>query len=240
MSLQLHLRGRLHSFWLDAKLHSNCPRIAIVGSNGSGKTSLLRAMLGFWPLASGYFRQDDRVYYDHERNIQVIPEFRNIGYVPQGYALFPHLTVQENLEFPLRFGPSQLSIRDARLKSESILDEFEAKHLRDRFSPSLSGGEQQRVALARAVVSEPHLLLMDEPLAALDISIRRKTRDFLCNHLHSRALPTIWVTHDIRDILAFNAEIFVLEAGKVVQSGTIEDLGRQPINEFVAEFVQSQ
>jgi len=156
-----------------------------------------------------------------------------VGYVPQGYGLFPHLRVLDNV----RFGLAGSSQRDngARASALAVLEQLEADHLAERWPDTLSGGERQRVALARALVTEPHILLLDEPLAALDAAARRTMRRRLAERLEESAVPAMVITHDIRDIVALSADVHVMEEGRIVQRGPADALAAHPATEFVAE-----
>jgi len=160
-----------------------------------------------------------------------------MGYVPQGYGLFPHLRVADNVAFGLSTGPRRLPKAERRSAARQLLTELGCATLAERWPAGLSGGEQQRVALARALVVAPALLLLDEPMAALDAGVRRVVRTFLATRLRSSACPSIVVTHDVRDVLALGARVCVLEAGRIVQQGSLSELQAAPASDFVAEFV---
>lgn len=148
-----------------------------------------------------------------------------------GLGLFPHLTVEANVAFGCGRGPL------ARQRARAALERLGALELADRRPAALSGGERQRVALARALAVEPAGLLLDEPLSALDVGQRRRTRAVLVEHLRELARPALVVTHDVRDIVALGGEVVVIEAGRVIQQGPAEALGRAPATEFVAELL---
>jgi ABC-type sulfate/molybdate transport systems ATPase subunit len=153
-----------------------------------------------------------------------------VGYVPQGFGLFPHLRAVDNVAFGLA------GRKDRRRVARSLLEDLGIAAVADRMPRDLSGGERQRVALARALVLDPELLLMDEPLSALDAASRRRMRSFLAVHLEERQRPAIIVTHDVRDVMALGGDVHVLEGGRIVQQGTAEDLREDPGTDFVAEF----
>ena len=162
-------------------------------------------------------------------------EQRQLGYVPQGYALFPHLTVRQNIAFALGSAARAGDRRIQAQRTAAVLGELALEALADRYPATLSGGERQRVALARALSVRPRALLLDEPLAALDVSARREVRVFLASVLARLGLPCLIVTHDPDDAQALAHQILVLEAGRVVQSGTWESLRAAPASRFVAE-----
>ena len=218
---------------LDVRLEGGERPVALVGPNGSGKTTLLRTIAGAYRPSAGTIAVGDRVLFDPARGIDLPPEERRVGYVPQGYGLFPHLRVLDNV----RFGLAGASRRDngARASALAVLGQLGAVHLAERWPDTLSGGERQRVALARALVIEPRILLLDEPLAALDAAARRAMRRRLAEHLAESAVPALVVTHDVHDIAALNADVFVIEEGRIVQRGPAEALATHPATEFVSE-----
>ncbi len=222
--------GVLH---LDVRLDGGTRPVALVGPNGSGKTTLLRTIAGAYRPLRGTITVGDRVLFDAAKGIDLPPEERRVGYVPQGYGLFPHLRVLDNV----RFGLAGLSRREngALASATAVLEQLGAGHLTDRWPDTLSGGERQRVALARALVTEPHILLLDEPLAALDAAARRSLRRRLADRLAESAVPALVVTHDVHDIVALNAEVHVIEEGSIVQRGPADALAAHPATEFVAE-----
>ena len=232
MTWAARLRVRRGDFLLDVDLEGPAGPLVLVGPNGSGKTTLLRALAGAVRPDDGAIRVGGRVLLDASTDVPI--EEREVGYVPQGYGLFPHLSVRDNVAFGLAargVPPSERSERVAR-----ILDDLGCGGLIDRSPRTLSGGEQQRVALARALVLAPRLLLLDEPLAALDATTRRAVRSFLAARLHAFEGPSLLVTHDARDAAALDAEVVVLEGGRVVQRGSLESLRAAPATDFVAEF----
>jgi len=175
------------------------------GPNGAGKSTLLRAILGLEPLDRGRVTLAERTLVDTTRGIDLPPEARNIGWVPQGAALFPHLSALGNVAFAA-------SVADA----EAALAQVGALHLAHRSARVLSGGERQRVALARALVRRPSLLLLDEPLSALDPAARAELRALLATTLTALHIPSLVVTHDAGDIAALGGPIIDLDNGRLV------------------------
>lgn len=204
--------------------------IAVIGANGAGKSTILRAIAGARLPLTGHIRLGSRVLFDSDRGIDVPAHERRVGYVPQGYALFPHLTVLGNVRFGCGRGAQ------ARERARAALARVDAGHLSGRYPATLSGGEKQRVALARALAIEPTALLLDEPLAALDPASRRRMRDTLGVYLEAARCPTLLVTHDVRDVRALAAVALVVESGAVTQFGSVAELCAAPQSEFVAEF----
>ena len=203
--------------------------LTLLGPSGSGKTTVLMAIAGFVEPTSGDVLVDERVI------TPLPPEKRNFGMVFQGYALFPHLTVAENVAFPLRVRRTAAAERAERVKR--ALDLVQLGALAERLPRQLSGGQQQRVALARALVFAPDVLLLDEPLSALDKKLRAELQWEL-KALHSRVGVTfVYVTHDQEEALSMSDEIAILRDGKLVQSGAPGALYDKPRTRFVADFL---
>lgn len=237
--LHAQLSARVGRMVVDAELDTGGGALVLVGPNGAGKSSLLALLLGALPLERGRVSVGDTVLEDTEARVHVPIEQRRLGYVPQDYGLFPHLSVRENIEFALASGsPSSPAERTQRV--DVMLSDLGITSLAHRRIPTLSGGEKQRVALARALSVQPRALLLDEPLAALDVHSRHEVRAFLAEYLRKLALPTIVVTHDAEDARALGERIAVLEAGRVTQAGTWGELSTAPASRFVTEFLASR
>jgi molybdate transport system ATP-binding protein len=234
------LRARLVShrgeFALDAVLEVRTGEtLVLVGESGAGKTTLLRMLAGLERPVEGAIEVRGTHWLDTARRVDVAPERRQVGWVGQEYALFPHLTATENVAF----GPRATGERRAaaRQRARRLLGELGLDALADRRPRELSGGEQQRVALARALVLEPELMLLDEPLSALDPGTRRSVRGLLKAALAERGITTICVTHSPMEALALGGRIAVMERGRIVQEGLPDDLLRRPRSAVVAEFL---
>jgi putative spermidine/putrescine transport system ATP-binding protein len=203
--------------------------LTLLGPSGSGKSTLLSILAGFLPPDHGAVRL---------RGADIThapPEQRRFGVVPQGYGLFPHLTVRENVAFPLKVRGTDPRRRDTRV--DEVLDLVQIGALHDRLPKALSGGQQQRVALARALAFEPDVLLLDEPLSALDALLRRDLHAELVR-LHRRVGTTfIHVTHDQQEALALSDRVVVLDGGRIEQIGTPRSLYARPATRFVANFL---
>lgn len=234
--LRAHFQACVGRLKLDVELDSGPGTLVVIGPNGAGKTTLLTLLLGARPVERGRIGVGDTVLVDTARSIDVPVEQRRVGYVPQDYALFPHMNVRQNVEFALT-GQIRLPPAARRARARSFLDELGIGALAERRVRTLSGGEKQRVALARALSARPRALLLDEPLAALDIHARRDVRAFLAEYLRKLALPTVLVTHDHEDARTLGHRIVVLEGGTVTGAGTWEELSRRPTSAFVEAFV---
>jgi len=235
--LELRVAKRLAAFGLEAELAvADRTVLVLVGESGSGKTTLLRLLAGLLPPDTGRIALDGAVLFDSARRVSVPPHERPVGYVPQDYSLFPHLSVFGNVAFGLRAAGVA---RGAELRERvgAALERFGLATLARRRPHELSGGQQQRVALARALVLEPRLLLLDEPLSALDPPTRRGVRAELRRLLSDLPCVTVYVTHSPTEALAFGQQIAVLEAGRVSQCGPRDDLLRRPRSAYVAEFL---
>lgn len=203
--------------------------VTILGSSGSGKTTLLRAIAGFDPCTSGIILLDnenvaDRKAYD-----------RNIGMLFQNYALFPHMTVAENIAYPLKL--RKMAKDEIKKKVSEMIAMVKLTGMENRYPKQLSGGQQQRVALARAIVYNPPLLLLDEPLGALDKNLRHDMQFEIKRITKELGMTTISVTHDQEEAFSMSDKICIMSQGKVQQFGTPEEIYEHPKNRFVAEFM---
>jgi iron(III) transport system ATP-binding protein len=207
----------------------------LLGPSGCGKTTTLLSIAGFLKPSGGVIRCGDDTFVDRARKVHVPAERRNLGMVFQSYAIWPHMTVAENVAFPLR--TRRIPRRDRAQRVTDTLALVELDGLERRYPHQLSGGQRQRVALARAIVYQPSVLLLDEPFSNLDAKLRERARSWL-KHLQQRLeLTTLFVTHDQDEALAMSDRIVVMDQGQIQQIGTPEELYHQPANRFVASFL---
>lgn len=203
--------------------------LCLLGPSGCGKTTALRCIAGLEAVTSG------RVLIGGEEVTNVPVNRRDIGMVFQQYSLFPHLSVAKNVDFGLDM--RRVSKPERRRRVGEMLEIVGLSHLSERFPHELSGGQQQRVALARALVTRPRALLLDEPLSALDAKVRVRLREQIRAIQTELGMSTVFVTHDQEEALAISDRVAVMEAGRIAQLGTPEELYRRPASPFIADFV---
>jgi molybdate transport system ATP-binding protein len=232
MSIDASIHVTRGEFGLDVTFRvDDGETLAVLGPNGAGKTTILRCLLGLVPLDCGRISLADSVLDDVDADVFVEPDRRRIGAVFQDYLLFRHLSAVDNVAFGLRARGTKKD--EARLAARALLERFEVDHLADRFPSQLSGGEAQRVALARALAIEPRAIVLDEPLAALDVATRKSVRDELGRFLTAFSGPRLLVTHDPVDARRLADRVLIVENGHVVQEGSIFDVARQPATAYV-------
>lgn len=236
-ALNVTARKKLRDFSVDVDLQLDSNITVMLGPSGHGKTTVLNMIAGIAQPDYGAISIGDAQLYDSRQGINVAMEKRGIGYVFQDYALFPHLSVFENIAYGLR--ARRLPETEIRLRVVQELERLVIANLKDEVPVRLSAGQRQRVALARALAIKPRVLLMDEPLSALDMQLRARVRSELKALLRQLAVPTIIVTHDALDAVGLGDVVMVMEHGRIVQRGTYETLLATPSSQFVAEFVES-
>jgi molybdate transport system ATP-binding protein len=213
----IRCRIPLATFDLDLDVHFEARVTCIFGPSGSGKTSLLDAIAGLRPISSGELEIGGRRLFSSSQGINLSPQERSIGYVPQEGALFPHLSVRDNILFGA--GQRKSHVGDGQATLEHVAELLEITHLLGRPIAQLSGGESQRIALARAILSRPRLLLLDEPLASLEIRLKEKIIPYLRRVRDEFAIPILYVTHDPVEALALADWVIAIRQGKLVSQG---------------------
>jgi ABC-type sulfate/molybdate transport systems ATPase subunit len=224
MALDVRISHPLRTFRLELELSVETGVLALVGPSGAGKSSVLRAISGLLTPEDGRVASDGDTWLDTQAGVDVPPERRSVGFVFQEYALFPHLSVRANVAF------------GGRERADELLERFGIAHLGDARPSTISGGERQRVALARALARDPAVLLLDEPLSALDAYTRARVRTELRDLLQELALPTLLVTHDFDDAAALADRVGVLVDGRLLQVAAPLELVAAPADAFVAGF----
>ena len=220
--MKLKVHKRLHSAGgeMDLSMNFNIREgqfITLFGESGAGKTSVLRMIAGLMQPDEGVISVHDQIWYDSEKKINLSPQKRNIGVVFQDYALFPNMTVRENLQFALQKGQNHKVINE-------LIEIVELGSLESRSPLTLSGGQKQRVAIARAIVQRPKILLLDEPLSALDAKIRIKLQDYLLDLHRSFGLTTILISHDVSEIFKLSDHVIKMKQGSILKQGSPTDV----------------
>jgi molybdate transport system ATP-binding protein len=218
-----------------ADLHTAGPGATTVlfGASGSGKTTVLRCLAGLDKPQQGIIRFGDNVWFDANTRAFTRPQLREVGFVPQDYALFPHLSVQHNVAY----GLTNVSGHERRSQVQQTIDWLGLSGLERRHPAELSGGQRQRVALARALIRRPRLLLLDEPLSALDGPTRLRLRSELRKLLKELGIPTLLVTHDRTEAMALGDHLVVMDSGQMVQQGPVHEVFSRPSSLAVAGVV---
>lgn len=228
------IKKRLRDFELDISFTLGKETLVIVGHSGCGKSTTLRVLAGLLKPDEGEIVINDQLFFSRAEKVNLAPEERGIGFLFQNYALFPHMTVYENVAYGLE--SKKLPKPEVNKRVLEQLEALQILQYKNNMPNELSGGQQQRVALARAVVVQPKILLLDEPLSALDVTTRAKVRRELKKTLSSLKIPAIIVTHDYEDAISLGDRILVMDKGKVLQQGTAAELIAKPKSSFVADF----
>jgi molybdate transport system ATP-binding protein len=211
----------------DLRLSVGEPQVTVLfGPSGAGKSTVLRCLAGLDCPTSGVIKCGGEIWFDHATRVFLSPQNRNVGYLSQDYSLFPHLNVRRNIIYGLRALPA--AEQDARL--EHVMRLLELHELEHRMPAQLSGGQQQRVALARSLVRRPRVLLLDEPLSAVDAPTRQRIRGELRHVLKQLTIPTVLVTHDRAEALALGDELAIMVEGRLIERGPVQDVFNRPTN----------
>lgn len=232
-ALAVDVVKRLNGFTLQARFEAPAGFTMLLGPSGGGKTTLLNCIAGLMRPDSGRIAIGAKILFDSNSGIDLPAARRRVGYVFQELALFPHMTVAENV----RYGIARLSAAERRLRTAALLESFHIAHLADRKPAEISGGERQRAALARSLVTDPGVLLLDEPLAALDKPTKSKIIADLRAWNAARSIPILFVTHSPEEAFALGERVVVIEAGQIVAQGMPQDVLAAPRHETVAQIV---
>lgn len=216
VSLQLSVSDARRRFDLNVAFATDAAFVALYGPSGAGKSLTLQAMAGLLPVQQGHVRIAGRTLLDTAQGISLPPEQRQVGYLFQHYALFPHLTVRENIAFGLTSWRQRLS-REAGARVDELMESFGLQGLARSRPATLSGGQQQRVALARALACNPRALLLDEPFAALHPELRAQLREELRQVCERWRIPALMITHDVEDVIALARRAYQVEGGRLVR-----------------------
>jgi molybdate transport system ATP-binding protein len=214
IALQLSVSDARRRFDLDVAFATDVPFVALYGPSGAGKSLTLQAMAGLLPVQAGHVKLNGRALLDTASGIDLAPEARGVGYLFQHYALFPHLSVRDNIAFGLTSWRRRLQADDAA-RVDALIESFDLTALARSKPATLSGGQQQRVALARALACNPRVLLLDEPFAALHSALRRELREELRRVRAQWGIPAVMVSHDADDVVALADEVYLFDAGRI-------------------------
>lgn len=217
VDLALSVEDDTRRFDLSVRFATDVPFAALYGPSGAGKSLTMQAIAGLLRPRAGHVRLDGRTLFDTRAGIDVPTPARRIGYLFQDYALFPHLTVRENIAFGLQSWRRRRLSRESEAQIDALLDGFELREMAGSRPRTLSGGQRQRVALARALACEPQVLLLDEPFAALNPMLRGAMRKDLAEVRRRWGIPVLMITHDVEDVLELADAAFVYQAGQIVR-----------------------
>lgn len=209
--------------------------VTLLGPSGCGKTTTLRCVAGFENPDEGRIWIGGELIFDSQEKINLPPQKRGMGMVFQSYAVWPHMTVYENVAFPLKI--RKLPRKEIEERVERAVTMVGIRELKDRMPSAVSGGQQQRVAFARAVVYDPSVLLLDEPLSNLDAKLRERMRFEILELQRKLGITTLYVTHDQEEAMVLSDEVVIMDGGKIIQRGEPEEIYFNPQNEFVADFI---
>jgi molybdate transport system ATP-binding protein len=228
LSIYREVHAGTRAFTLDVSVRSDARRIALFGPSGAGKSLTIRAIAGLLRPQRGHIVVNGVALFDAAKRVNLLPQQRRLGYLQQDYGLFPHLTVAQNIAFGLSRGLFNPGRRQGLPASASRwVDAFELQPILGSYPAEISGGQRQRVALARALAVGPRLLLLDEPLAALDVGLRVRMREELAALQAQLDIPTILITHDPQDVLMLSDHVFRIQEGRVVADCAPDELVAQ-------------
>ena len=211
-------------FTLDMRFRSDARRLVLFGPSGAGKSQTLKMIAGISSPDQGHVRLDGATLFDRSARTDMAPQQRGLGYVFQDYALFPHLTVRQNIAFALHAGVFNPARRERHEAVDRWIDAFHLEPVAQHYPGQLSGGQRQRTALARALVASPRALLLDEPFAALDRALRKHLRDELLALQATLGIPMILITHDEEDVECFAEQVITIRDGRRIEETTDHDV----------------
>jgi molybdate transport system ATP-binding protein len=233
MGLSVNVLKKVNGFTLEAQWQVDNELAVLFGYSGSGKSLTLHLIAGLMAPDRGKIISDGQTLYDHEERINVSPQKRSFGYVCQNLALFPHMTVKQNI----KYGAKGLKRQEQEEGVRELLETFYLQDLENKLPGEISGGQKQRVALARTLIRQPQALLLDEPFSALDNPLRLEMRQFLQEIRKKFQVPVILVTHDLQEALSLGDKLIIYVAGKTVQTGTPQEIMTGPATPEVANLL---
>jgi molybdate transport system ATP-binding protein len=233
MGLRVGFQKKVNGFTLDIEWQIGNELAVLFGFSGAGKSMTLQMIAGLRNPDSGYVSLDDIVYFDSSTGTDLPPQERPFGYVFQDLALFPHMTVLQNI----LYGAANLPKHEKLDRAHDMIRAFKLTGLEDRYPHEISGGQKQRAAFARALIRRPKMLLLDEPFSALDRPLRLEMRRFLREVRDDFSIPALLVTHDFEEAVAISDKIIVYEHGKIVQIGSPEEVKSSPANIAVSRLI---
>lgn len=210
--------------------------VSLLGPSGCGKTTTLRMIAGLETPTEGEIYIDGKLVFSSEKGVDVSPDKRNVGFLFQNYALWPHMTVYKNIAFGLE--NMKWDKEKIRKRVEELLDTLKIREYVDRYPAELSGGQQQRVGIARALAADAKILLMDEPFGALDEITKRAMQDEMLSLQKKLHITIVFITHDIREAMKLGDRVLVMEKGRIAQIGTPQEIREYPADDFVRELTQ--
>lgn len=233
MMIDVGIKKRFKSFYIDAAIKFKSVRNVLFGVSGSGKSSILKMIAGFFNPDSGYIAVKENVLFDKKGNINIPIYKRNVGYIPQEYTLFPHMNVKENILYGVKAKKIELD----RERFDFLVRKTGLEGYLKAYPYELSGGQRQRVSLVRSLLVDPNILLLDEPFSALDKPIRDELRELLTDIVDQIGILTIFVSHDLDEAYEFAEELAIIENGRIVQLGSRDEVFYNPANSNVAKIL---